>query len=69
MVLGVTSNKKIYLFHKDDILDASLLHPCKDAFLQKGVEFLFTSIIFFITELCYCQQVFMGDSLILTTPM
>jgi hypothetical protein len=39
MVLEVISNEILYSFHKDDILAASLLHPCKVAFLWKDVEF------------------------------
>ncbi|KAF4376583.1 hypothetical protein F8388_025454 [Cannabis sativa] len=31
-------NEVFYTFHKDEIPAASLLHPCKVAFLRKGVE-------------------------------
>ncbi|URD87951.1 BAH domain, partial [Musa troglodytarum] len=31
-------NEVLYSFHKDAITAASLLHPCKVAFLEKGVE-------------------------------
>lgn len=31
-------NEVFYSFHKDEIPAASLLHPCKVAFLRKGVE-------------------------------
>jgi len=37
---GGNIEQDILLFHKDDILDASLLHSCNNAFLQKGVELL-----------------------------
>jgi hypothetical protein len=33
MVLEAVSNEIFYSFHKDDILAASLLHPCKVAFM------------------------------------
>ena len=33
-----TPNEVFYSFHKDEIPAASLLHPCKVAFLPKGVE-------------------------------
>jgi hypothetical protein len=36
--LEVAPNEIFYSFHKDDISAASLLHPCKVAFLRKGVE-------------------------------
>ncbi|CAM6013898.1 unnamed protein product [Sphagnum balticum] len=38
VVLEAAPNEIFYSFHKDDISAASLLHPCKVAFLQKGVE-------------------------------
>ncbi|CAK9196861.1 unnamed protein product [Sphagnum troendelagicum] len=38
VVLEAAPNEIFYSFHKDDIPAASLLHPCKVAFLQKGVE-------------------------------
>jgi hypothetical protein len=38
VVLEAEPNEIFYSFHKDDILAASLLHPCKVAFLRKGVE-------------------------------
>lgn len=31
-------NEVFYSFHKDETHAASLLHPCKVAFLRKGVE-------------------------------
>ncbi|KAK9104639.1 hypothetical protein Scep_021483 [Stephania cephalantha] len=34
----VAPNEVFYSFHKDEIPAASLLHPCKVAFLRKGVE-------------------------------
>ncbi|KAK9090489.1 hypothetical protein Sjap_023666 [Stephania japonica] len=34
----VAPNEIFYSFHKDEIPAASLLHPCKVAFLRKGVE-------------------------------
>lgn len=36
--LEAAPNEIFYSFHKDDISAASLLHPCKVAFLRKGVE-------------------------------
>ncbi|KAB2623737.1 hypothetical protein D8674_041609 [Pyrus ussuriensis x Pyrus communis] len=36
--LEATPNEVFYSFHKDEIPAASLLHPCKVAFLRKGVE-------------------------------
>ncbi len=41
-----------YLFHKDDILNASLLHPCKDAFLLKGVKLIF-GVSYFVYHQIY----------------
>ncbi len=38
--IGGSIEQDFLLFHKDDILDASLLHSCNNAFLQKGVELL-----------------------------
>ncbi|CAK9196922.1 unnamed protein product, partial [Sphagnum troendelagicum] len=38
VVLEAAPNEIFYSFHKDDIPAASLLHHCKVAFLQKGVE-------------------------------
>ncbi|CAM6035832.1 unnamed protein product [Sphagnum compactum] len=38
VVLEAAPNEIFYSFHKDDISAASLLHPCKVAFLRKGVE-------------------------------
>ncbi len=38
VVLEAAPNEIFYSFHKHDISAASLLHPCKVAFLQKGVE-------------------------------
>lgn len=37
-VLEAAPNEVFYSFHKDEIHPASLLHPCKVAFLRKGVE-------------------------------
>ncbi|KAH9323550.1 hypothetical protein KI387_018189, partial [Taxus chinensis] len=37
-VVPLPPNEVFYSFHKDEILGASLLHPCKVAFLGKGVE-------------------------------
>ncbi|KAE9620057.1 putative transcription regulator IWS1 family [Lupinus albus] len=36
--LEAAPNEIFYSFHKDEISAASLLHPCKVAFLRKGVE-------------------------------
>lgn len=36
--LEAAPNEIFYSFHKDDISAASLLHPCKVAFLRKGAE-------------------------------
>ncbi|KAJ8774896.1 hypothetical protein K2173_019900 [Erythroxylum novogranatense] len=36
--LEAAPNEIFYSFHKDEIPAASLLHPCKVAFLRKGVE-------------------------------
>ncbi|KAJ4960882.1 hypothetical protein NE237_020792 [Protea cynaroides] len=38
ILLGAAPNEVFYSFHKDEIPAASLLHPCKVAFLRKGVE-------------------------------
>ncbi|XP_052182905.1 uncharacterized protein LOC127795336 [Diospyros lotus] len=38
LLLDATPNEIFYSFHKDEIPAASLLHPCKVAFLPKGVE-------------------------------
>ncbi|KAL7161592.1 hypothetical protein ACSBR2_042123 [Camellia fascicularis] len=38
--LDAAPNEVFYSFHKDEIPAASLLHPCKVAFLPKGVELL-----------------------------
>ncbi|XP_054805967.1 uncharacterized protein LOC129308686 [Prosopis cineraria] len=37
-LLETVPNEVFYSFHKDEIPAASLLHPCKVAFLPKGVE-------------------------------
>lgn len=37
-LLEAAPNEIFYSFHKDEILAESLLHPCKVAFLRKGVE-------------------------------
>lgn len=38
ILLEAAPNEVFYSFHKDEILAASLLHPCKVSFLPKGVE-------------------------------
>lgn len=38
VLLDAAPNEVFYSFHKDEISAASLLHPCKVAFLRKGVE-------------------------------
>ncbi|KAL6997211.1 non-specific serine,threonine protein kinase, partial [Sarracenia purpurea var. burkii] len=38
ILLDAAPNEVFYSFHKDEIPAASLLHPCKVAFLPKGVE-------------------------------
>ncbi|KAK3016536.1 hypothetical protein RJ639_006583 [Escallonia herrerae] len=38
VLLEAAPNEVFYSFHKDEIPAASLLHPCKVAFLRKGVE-------------------------------
>ena len=38
VVVEAAPNEVFYSFHKDEIHAASLLHPCKVAFLRKGVE-------------------------------
>ncbi|XP_052181609.1 uncharacterized protein LOC127794498 [Diospyros lotus] len=38
LLLDAEPNEVLYSFHKDEIPAASLLHPCKVAFLPKGVE-------------------------------
>ncbi|KAK6920755.1 Bromo adjacent homology (BAH) domain [Dillenia turbinata] len=38
VLLEAAPNEVFYSFHKDEIPAASLLHPCKVAFLPKGVE-------------------------------
>ncbi|KAF5203228.1 Bah domain [Thalictrum thalictroides] len=38
ILLESAPNEIFYSFHKDEIPAASLLHPCKVAFLRKGVE-------------------------------
>ncbi|ONI08422.1 hypothetical protein PRUPE_5G177500 [Prunus persica] len=38
VLLDAALNEIFYSFHKDEIPAASLLHPCKVAFLAKGVE-------------------------------
>lgn len=37
-LLEAAPNEIFYSFHKDEIPAASLLHPCKVAFLPKGIE-------------------------------
>ena len=50
--LEAVPNEIFYSFHKDEIPAASLLHPCKVAFLPKGVE-LPSGISSFV-----CRQVY-----------
>ncbi|KAI5683506.1 hypothetical protein M9H77_04734 [Catharanthus roseus] len=50
--LDAAPNELFYSFHKDEIPAASLLHPCKVAFLPKGAE-LPTGISSFV-----CQRVY-----------
>jgi hypothetical protein len=38
IVVEAAPNEVFYSFHKDEIHAASLLHPCKVAFLRKSVE-------------------------------
>ncbi|KAA8542642.1 hypothetical protein F0562_023859 [Nyssa sinensis] len=38
ILLDAAPNEVFYSFHKDEIPAASILHPCKVAFLPKGVE-------------------------------
>ena len=38
ILLEAAPNEVFYSFHKDEIPAASLLHPCKVAFLPKGAE-------------------------------
>ncbi|CAM6017648.1 unnamed protein product [Sphagnum balticum] len=45
-------NEIFYSFHEDDISAASLLHPCKVAFLRKGVE-LPTGVSSFVCRRVY----------------
>ncbi|CAK9206149.1 unnamed protein product [Sphagnum troendelagicum] len=50
--LEAAPNEIFYSFHKDDISAASFLHPCKVAFLRKGVE-LPTGISSFVCRRVY----------------
>ncbi|CAK9262929.1 unnamed protein product [Sphagnum jensenii] len=50
--LEAAPNEIFYSFHKDDISAASLLHPCKVAFLRKGVE-LPTGVSSFVCRRVY----------------
>ncbi|PHU15430.1 hypothetical protein BC332_16635 [Capsicum chinense] len=52
IVLDTTPNEVFYSFHRDEIPAASLLHPCKVAFLPKGAE-LPTGISSFICRRFY----------------
>ncbi|KAG7015251.1 hypothetical protein SDJN02_22885 [Cucurbita argyrosperma subsp. argyrosperma] len=54
--LDAAPNEIFYSFHKDEIPAASLLHPCKVAFLRKGVE-LPSSISSFV-----CRRVYDTDN-------
>ncbi|KAF8378322.1 hypothetical protein HHK36_029661 [Tetracentron sinense] len=38
ILLEAAPNEVFYSFHRDEIPGASLLHPCKVAFLRKGIE-------------------------------
>ena len=37
-LIDATPNEIFYSFHKDEISSTYLLHPCKVAFLRKGIE-------------------------------
>lgn len=37
-LLEAAPNEIFYSFHRDVISEATLLHPCKVAFLRKGIE-------------------------------
>ncbi|XP_044476799.1 uncharacterized protein LOC123204262 isoform X1 [Mangifera indica] len=50
--LEAAPNEIFYSFHKDEIPAASLLHPCKVAFLPKGVE-LPSGIVSFVCRKVY----------------
>ncbi|CAK9865402.1 unnamed protein product [Sphagnum jensenii] len=50
--LEAAPNEVFYSFHKDDISAASFLHPCKVAFLRKGVE-LPTGVSSFVCRRVY----------------
>ncbi|XP_039141851.1 uncharacterized protein LOC120279065 [Dioscorea cayenensis subsp. rotundata] len=50
--LEAAPNEVFYSFHRDEIPAASLLHPCKVAFLRKGVE-LPTGISSFVCRRVY----------------
>ncbi|KAI5683505.1 hypothetical protein M9H77_04733 [Catharanthus roseus] len=52
ILLEAAPNELFYSFHKDEIPAASLLHPCKVAFLPKGVE-LPTGISSFVCRRVY----------------
>ncbi|KAM6569883.1 hypothetical protein CsatB_017868 [Cannabis sativa] len=52
ILLDAAPNEIFYSFHKDEIPAASLLHPCKVAFLPKGVE-LPTGISSFVCRRLY----------------
>ncbi|KAL3512910.1 hypothetical protein ACH5RR_025627 [Cinchona calisaya] len=52
ILLDASPNEIFYSFHKDEIPAASLLHPCKVAFLPKGVE-LPTGISAFVCRRVY----------------
>lgn len=60
VALEAAPNEVFYSFHSDEIPAASLLHPCKVAFLRKGVELPpgFSSFVcrrvFDITNKCLC---------------
>ncbi|MCD9644429.1 hypothetical protein HAX54_032638 [Datura stramonium] len=52
ILLDTTPNEIFYSFHRDEIPAASLLHPCKVAFLPKGAE-LPTGISSFVCRRVY----------------
>ncbi|XP_023526955.1 uncharacterized protein LOC111790325 [Cucurbita pepo subsp. pepo] len=56
LLLDAAPNEIFYSFHKDEIPVASLLHPCKVAFLRKGIE-LPSSISSFV-----CRRVYDTDN-------
>eukprot|EP00252_Welwitschia_mirabilis_P008859 TRINITY_DN2109_c1_g4_i1.p1 TRINITY_DN2109_c1_g4~~TRINITY_DN2109_c1_g4_i1.p1 ORF type:complete len:1674 (+),score=411.28 TRINITY_DN2109_c1_g4_i1:207-5228(+) len=55
VALEAAPNEVFYSFHRDDILSDSLLHPCKIAFLEKGVE-LPAGVSSFVCRRVYDQK-------------